>query len=346
MILQQPFAISGATGIPGFGYYTPFTIATGQVPSTQTDFPILISVTDNRFKTVGNGGHVQDANGYDIRPYSDLTTAITGYELEFYDGTAGTVAMWIKRSSVADALVTNLAYGNASLNTDGSSTTTWSNSFLSAMHYGNGTTLSTVDSVTGTTTFNPTGTPTAVAGQIDGAAGLASASSQYFETPGNGPVAVAMTLSAWIKGTTFPSDYNSVMNRGQSSVDRYGIFVKSTGKLYCVIAATTTVFYDGSGSHTLSTGTWYHVAFTYDSTSGMVGYVNGASDQTIGASGNANTTGNAAAIGRQRSTGTRYWNGSIDEVRFASVARSADWITTEYNNQSAPGTFLTMGTEV
>ncbi len=30
----------------------------------------------------------------------------------------------------------------------------------------------------------------------------------------------------------------------------------------------------------------------------------------------------------------------------ASVARSADWITTEYNNQSAPGTFETLGTEV
>ena len=29
----------------------------------------------------------------------------------------------------------------------------------------------------------------------------------------------------------------------------------------------------------------------------------------------------------------------------SSVARSADWISTTYNNQSAPGTFYTIGSE-
>jgi hypothetical protein len=36
-------------------------------------------------------------------------------------------------------------------------------------------------------------------------------------------------------------------------------------------------------------------------------------------------------------------NGSIDEGRVSNIARSADWIKTEYNNQSSPKTFNTVG---
>jgi hypothetical protein len=35
----------------------------------------------------------------------------------------------------------------------------------------------------------------------------------------------------------------------------------------------------------------------------------------------------------------------MDEVRVSDVARSADWIATEYNNQSSPGTFCALGSE-
>jgi biopolymer transport protein ExbB len=39
------------------------------------------------------------------------------------------------------------------------------------------------------------------------------------------------------------------------------------------------------------------------------------------------------------------FHGSIDEVRISSVARSAEWIQTEYNNQKAPAAFYTVGIE-
>jgi len=35
----------------------------------------------------------------------------------------------------------------------------------------------------------------------------------------------------------------------------------------------------------------------------------------------------------------------VDEYRLSSVARSADWIITEYNNQNSPSTFSTLGPE-
>ena len=38
-------------------------------------------------------------------------------------------------------------------------------------------------------------------------------------------------------------------------------------------------------------------------------------------------------------------NGSLDELRISSVARSADWIATEYNNQSNPPAFAVVGAQ-
>lgn len=336
-------------------YYSPISINAGQVPSTQTDFPMLVSVTDARFKTTGNGGHVANANGYDIRPYSDsgLTTAITGYELERYNASTGEVVMWVKRSSLADGNVTYLGYGDTSLTTDGSSTTTWSNNFISVYHLKDGSTLSVTDS-----TGNHNGTnhsATAAPGQIDGAAAFASVSSQYIDG-GSYAGPTQITLSAWVKATSFPNAYNCVVGPHTTTPgNSYSIIlVKSTGKLamFCFRSASGDISYDGTGTNTLSAGTWYHIALTYDkngggSAPGLVGYFNGGVDKSVNSS-TADLVTNTAStyIGQDAGAANRFWNGSLDEVRLSSVARSANWITTEYNNQSAPGTFATLGTEV
>ena len=44
--------------------------------------------------------------------------------------------------------------------------------------------------------------------------------------------------------------------------------------------------------------------------------------------------------------GSNVWKGLIDEVRLSNTDRSACWIGTEYNNQSNPGTYVTLGSEV
>jgi hypothetical protein len=331
-----------------FGYYSPISINSAQVPSTQTDFPVLVSVTDARFKTVGNGGHVQNTSGFDIRPYSDsgLTTAITGYELERYNASTGEVVMWVKVASLSSSTTPiYLAYGDSGISTDGSSTTTWSNHFLNVYHFKDGTSLNVNDSTSSAINGSNHST-TATTGQVDGGVGLVSASSQYISTT-SGAVGTALTYSIWLKGTTFPNDYNGTISRGAGGTDSSAIFVKSSGKLYCVIGCVSgTPNFDGTGSHTLSTGTWYYLTLTYSSAAGMIAYVNAASDQTVAAAGNVTTTQIDTDFGRQRATATRYFNGVFDEIRNADVARSADWITTEYNNQSAPGTFATLGTEV
>lgn len=319
-----------------------------QVPSTQSDFPVLVNVTDNSLKTTGNGGNVTSASGFDIRPYSDSglnpSNALT-YELERYNGTTGEVVMWVKISSLSSVTDTvfYLDAGDSSLITDGSSTATWSNGFLGVYHLADGSTLN-VNSATGSN--NGTNhSATATVGQIDGAAGLVSNSSQYVDC-GTGMNPTEITISAWIKATNFANAYNSTVVRAGSASNYAALWIKSNGKLTAVVFVTVTgnVGYDGLGPTVLSPGVWYFVAFTYTASGAFVsGYVNGAPDfsTTPSGSGNIVTTAASTFLGNDPVTAGRFWNGVIDEARLASTPRSADWIAIEYNNQKTGSTFIT-----
>jgi len=96
--------------------------------------------------------------------------------------------------------------------------------------------------------------------------------------------------------------------------------------------------YDGTGTATLTAGTFYHVVATYDSSAGTVGYVNGDQDGTSSPKGalcsNSGPTLEGDAV-----------DGIIDEVQISNVALSAHWIAAEYKNQANPGAFYAVGSE-
>src|SRR5439155_3566357 len=98
-----------------------------------------------------------------------------------------------------------------------------------------------------------------------------------------------------------------------------------------------------------STGTWHLVHLVLDR-SGPTNkvYVDG-SLQTI-------TTGTRTASGlgnfsnsslyfMSRAASALNAAGTLDEVRLSTMERNAGWVTTEYNNQNSPGTFITTGSE-
>lgn len=313
-------------------YYRSLTVNHAQVPSTQTDFPVLVSITDATLKTVANGGHVQRSDGFDIGFYSDsaLTTKLK-WEMEFYDPANGIVVAWVKIASLSSAsdTVFYMGYGDPAITTDQSDkANTWSNNFISVYHLGDGSTLSMTDAVGAHNGTNHG--VTAATGQIKGGGSFVAASSQYIYTNYTS-IPNYITYSAWVKATSFPGD-NSIFGRFPASTFAC-LWTTSGGKLnvFFHTVGTGYVAYNGTGTNTLSTGTWYHVVGVYDSADGKVrGYVNGALDGTSSSSGGVLTATEVGFdgiyIGTVSAGGGNYWNGLIDEARIASVSRTADWI--------------------
>lgn len=91
-------------------------------------------------------------------------------------------------------------------------------------------------------------------------------------------------------------------------------------------------------SHTSAptTGTWYHLAATKTGTTGQL-YRDGSAVGTTGSiSGSVNYSAypDEITLGAGRTGNNQGFSGRLDEFRVSYNSLSADWITTEYNNQS------------
>jgi RHS repeat-associated protein len=333
----------------------PITIDHSKVPNTdQANFAVLISGTYSYLATTANGGNVMNANGYDILFASDANGLNPlPFEQESYDPATGTIVYWVKLPTVshtADA-VFYMFYGNSSISANQSNkTAVWDSSYKGVWHLPNGTSLSANDS----TNNGNNGTirsATATNGAIDGAASL-SGSGQYIDV-GNLPslqiTGNALTIETWIKTSEAnPSQWERiVVKETPGNYDPYSAFIllryagtnlvnfgRSTGGAGTGIGVST--------ASSLTMGAWTHVVGTYDGSQLKI-YFNGNLDGQVSATGNIVATSQNVVFGGDTTAGGENFNGSIDEVRISNSARSADWIATEYKNQSSPSTFYTLG---
>lgn len=306
----------------------PLTVARGTVQSADTDL-----------KTVANGGFVQNSNGYDIRPYSDsaLTTPLT-YELVYYDGVNGKFEMHVNIPTLSASVdtVIYLAFGDATISTNGSSNTTWDSNFRAVYHYGDGTTLSMADSTSNA--FNLTQhTGGAAAGEIGGAYTM-SGSGDYADVASFSLGATTLTVETWLYTTTFAqsvmivckevvnADWELFMESGAGSEGVAGIKLRG--------ASAT-----GIGAAPPSTSNWHYIIGTITGTTGTI-YIDSVSAATGTVAAVANTT-DFLNIGRFNNA--YYLNGVVDETRISKVIRNTDYITATYNSQKPSSTFITWG---
>lgn len=321
-----------------------------------------MQAADADLKTVGNGGFVQNSNGYDIRPYSDaaLTTALT-YELVYYDATTGKLEMHVKIPTLSHTVdtVIYLAFGDVSISTDGSSTGTWDSNFKGVYHMKDGTTLAVTDSSQSGNNGTNVGTATATAGEIDGAANLVASSVQYVDAGNNSSFdfTTGFTLSAWINVTSL-ADLNYAIWKGDTTAvspnfgNLYNLVVLTNGKVETLVTnSARTNIYVKDSTTTLSTSTWYLISSAFDaSTNSLYVLINGAVEgAAVTTSGNQATSTSAVQFGADHSGAgnyTNYANAKIDEVRLSDIARSSSWLLSDYNSQKASSTFITWGTKV
>ena len=306
-----------------------------------TDFPVLISGTYAELAHTTHGGYATDLNGYDIVFFtaSDGSGTKLSHEIESYNHETGAIVAWVKIPTYdadADTVIYVFA-GNASVSTSQQNETgTWNAGFAGVWHVPNGTTLTLLDSTSnnndgGIGGGDGTGI-TAATGKIGGGAA--------FNTGLYVRITVGSGASLQVSVFTYELWVNSAVGRSLIG----GSYANSSPKLD--MAANGQLIFDkqsiiriGASTSNTPLSEWAHVAVTYDASGNYAFYINGVAS---GSGTNLQTFSFASMwFGNAGNWGN--YVGSMDEVRVSSVARSANWIHTEYSNQSNPGTFYSLG---
>jgi hypothetical protein len=350
--VDRPFSASG------YAYRRSISIDHTKVPNTdQSNFPLLISGTYSYLATAGNGGNVQNASGYDLIFTSDSGCATKlNHEVETYTAATGGVNYWVKVPTVSHTTsdtVIYMCYGNSSITTDQSNkTAVWDSNFKSVYHLPNGTTLSANDS-TANAVNGTLENATATTGQISGGASFngSSAGINLGNTSTWAMGSGDYTFEAWIKVTSNPAAVGAILQKdaiGERQVAlQFDNYFTANSINLIHFNDDGTFYWRQTPANSLSTNAWHHVAGVRSSSSLLV-YIDGVSQTlssayTNGPLGTMKSAASVAYIGRDAYSGyEEYFNGLIDEARVSNTARSADWIKTEYNNQSSPSTFYTI----
>lgn len=143
----------------------------------------------------------------------------------------------------------------------------------------------------------------------------------------------AITMSAWVNYTSFPTSYMSLITANDVSNNYHAMLVRNDGKLAWYIAASGgNVQYDGTGSHTMVPGKWYHLVLVYSSSVGLIGYVNGEFDNSAAANGTLKALGGdgTTLIANDPNNAFRLTAGTIDDARIYNRALSAQEVQTLY----------------
>ncbi|MFA6897507.1 MAG: DUF2341 domain-containing protein [Patescibacteria group bacterium] len=336
----------------------------------QTNFPMLVSFTDPSLKSIANSGKVYNGAYLDIMFTEANGTTKLDWEKESYDPATGELVAWVKipTLSAATDMSIYIYYGNSTLTASQENKTgVWddggANNFKMVQHLG-GNVANGVAGHLDSTQYANNGTPnnfdgiststTNGTGQINGA-DVFDGANDYVDA-GNKDLNIssAITLEAWVNissktNDTYPGIIhkardNDLLPAGGGCATDFALalsWVEPRPDFFVTTSGGNPCQHIG-GNAVLSLNTWYHMVGTYDANSGQAKiYLNGALDGSATLSGQILSSSSPLSLGR----GSNSFNGTLDEVRISNTARSADWIATEYNNQSQPTEFSSLGIE-
>jgi RHS repeat-associated protein len=335
----------------GYSYQRAIVIDHTKVPNTdQTNFPFLFNTIDPAFAWTSNNGHVASQSGDDII-FSTDPNGFTklDHELEEYNPQTGQVIAWVRiptLSHTADTVL-YMFYGNPSIGTPQQNPTgVWDSNFGGVWHLGgNGPVPSTADSTANANLGTVVGSVSETSGEIGNGTAL-SGGSNYIDA-GNSPSVLPShtgTFSVWVNYNAF-NNWTTPMGNGNTGNDTNGAMFwnYSGGQLRFEVAGANGL--DRASGPTLATGQWYYLTGSWDGSNVNL-YTNGALVQSVTQTTDARpdyhlTLGVDGAL----SGSGDYLNGILEEARVSGIARSADWIATEYSNQSSPSAFYALNSE-
>ena len=137
------------------------------------------------------------------------------------------------------------------------------------------------------------------------------------------------TYSAWVKANVLNAAYNMVMGQWLPYFDIY------TNRLHLSMNAGGGQQSVWGNTQTLTTGQWYHIAASYDTSGYMKVYLNGKLDGTAGPYLTMANYGNNLYFGTWQVDGSYPFNGLIDDVKIYNYALTNAEIALDYNRGAA-----------
>jgi len=367
---------SSASAAGSFGYRKVITF-TGVSGGPHVGFPVLISLVDTDLRD-----RVASANGYDIVfRGEDLATcggAVTScaldHEIERWDPTTGTLVAWVRVPLLSADTKIGMYYGNTQVTAPTeASRAVWDASYVGVWHLGEAG-AGHVNEYRDSSRYGnhgqggrgaPNATPTLVAGgKIGGGQHFGNTPDGTYDlidVGDDGTLRMTgnqITLETWVRhAIAVPAAHDpyGILNV-KGYWDGYRLTLSGTDAS-CGAGPTEPclVFSLPGANETLATpqtaplgaNQWHHVVATYDGTT-MTVFVDGTSQGSRSKTGNISPTagGESIWIGQADQPEGQPWSGELegdlDELRISRMARPAEWIATQFNNQSSPGTFYTV----
>ncbi len=291
---------------------------------SESNFPLLVRFNSSNFAFAQAA-----SDGSDIR-FSTLSGIALPYEIEEWDSINGEAAVWVKIPAITgnERQEIKMFWGNpgVSSQSNGPSVFNSSNGYCAVMHL-NGNVL---DATGSTSPLNGGATPaTAVIGNtaMNLSTGDITAANITNFPSGLNPASTgqiwlrARDVTNWSMPLAWGNKNAYGWNTWQMQIGFWGSPTVLPSYLTCRGPAVL------SGTTNLEAGEWYHLVYTNSGGTARL-YVNGVLDATITSASNI-TINNPQAL----SLGMAGGDADVDEARISSVARSADWVKLEYENQ-------------
>ena len=315
---------------------------------TLNDFPALVVFEEGR----GGFSYAQCApGGGDLRFTSPLRDRLLSYEVEDWNP-SGTSYVWVKVPLLEDSTSFVRAYWGHATQTTGQvlSESTWDNGFIGVWHLDESAGLR-MDSSPCARTGTPSGV-TSQSGILLGA--MEVGSGQYLDAGGNGTGSVpavrlglptsGITVEAWVNLDTVVSGsaaMSFVQDNG-SVENGWALGTFSTQSFFALTAARGGLTYlKDPGAPALNQ--WVYMAGTYDGNTMRI-YVDGqqVSSSTM-EKGYINYQDSWLRLGMYKDDNEAVsMDGTLDEERLSSIARSADWIWATWKSIADPAGFSSM----
>lgn len=310
-----------------WSYRKLITLNHNQVPSDQTNFPVLLNITDTELRDTAQ------SDGDDIA-FTDVSGNKLNHQIEKYTAGTGALVAWVNVTSLSSSSDTQIYmyYGNSECSSQQNPHGVWDSNYLGVWHL-NETSGTILDS-------SGNGKSGTLTGATYGADGKISKSISFDGSEDYIDITIAIpstvTISAWAKSTTsgLADMLWCIGNTGTGGPDLFfydgNIYLNtwdSGGNLFCVQP---------------NVNQWHLYTTLIDSVANNARlYIDG---RLCGTAGYRNPTKATFAI----SSSNGYdWQGTIDEFCISKIARSANWIKTGYNNvnNATNGGFFSVGSE-